>query len=99
METESEPREITALIDHDVYSASGTFIGRVDDLKLDLDAEMVTGLALGEVNRSLFEEYVSEGQGVIVPYRWVRSVGDVVIVNDTIDRLKQPDEQPTEVAE
>ncbi len=99
METESEPREITALIDHDVYSASGTFIGRVDDLKLDLDAEMVTGLALGEVNRALFEEYVSEGQGVIVPYRWVRSVGDVVIVNDTIDRLKQPDEQPTEVAE
>lgn len=99
METESEPQEITALIDHDVYSASGTFIGRVDDLKLDLDAEMVTGLALGEVNRSLFEEYVSEGQGVIVPYRWVRSVGDVVIVNDTIDRLKQPDEQPTEVAE
>lgn len=98
MEPESEPREITALIDHDVYSASGTFIGRVDDLKLDLDAEMVTGLALGEVNKALFEEYVSEGQGVIVPYRWVRSVGDVVIVNDTIDRLKQSNERK-EVAE
>lgn len=99
METESEPREITALIDHDVYSASGTFIGRVDDLKLDLDAEMVTGLALGEVNKALFEEYVSEGQGVIVPYRWVRSVGDVVIVNDTIDRLKQSNERTNEVTE
>lgn len=99
METESEPREITALIDHDVYSASGTFIGRVDDLKLDLDAEMVTGLALGEVNRMLFEEYISEGQGVIVPYRWVRSVGDVVIVNDTIDRLKQSNERTNEVTE
>ncbi|UPM43196.1 PRC-barrel domain-containing protein [Halocatena salina] len=98
MVTESEPREITALIDHDVYSASGTFIGRVDDLKLDLDAEIVTGLALGEINRALFEEYVSEGQGVVVPYRWVRSVGDVVIVNDTIDRLKQPSDQ-TEAAE
>lgn len=99
METESEPREITALIDHDVYSASGTFIGRVDDLNLDLDAEMVTGLALGEVNKALFEEYVSEGQGVIVPYRWVRSVGDVVIVNDTIDRLKQSNERTNEVTE
>lgn len=99
METESEPQEITALIDHDVYSASGTFIGRVDDLKLDLDAEMVTGLALGEVNRALFEEYVSDGQGVIVPYRWVRSVGDIVIVNDTVDRLEQPDERTSEVAE
>lgn len=99
METESDPQEITALIDHDVYSASGTFIGRVEDLKLDLDAEIVSGLALSEVNRSLFEEYVSEGQGVIVPYRWVRSVGDVVIVNDTIDRLKESSERTKEVAD
>ncbi|RRJ33417.1 PRC-barrel domain-containing protein [Halocatena pleomorpha] len=93
MVTESEPREITALIDHDVYSANGTFIGRVDDLKLDLDTEIVTGLALGKINRELFEEYVTEGQGVIVPYRWVRSVGDVVIVTDTIDRLKQANDR------
>ncbi|WP_330632235.1 PRC-barrel domain-containing protein [Halocatena halophila] len=99
MEHDADPREITALIDHDVYSAGGTFVGRVDDLKLDLDAEMVTGLALGEVNLELFDDHISEGQGVIVPYRWVRSVGDVVIVNETIDRLKHTTERKQEVAE
>lgn len=99
MESNPEPREITALIDHDVYSASGTFIGQVEDLKLDLDTEVVTGLALGDVNKEMFHEYVNDRQGVIVPYRWVRSVGDIVIVNDTIDRLKEStegDEEPVE---
>lgn len=92
MESEPKSREITALIDHDVYSASGTFIGQVEDLKLDLDTEAVTGLALGNINEELFRDYVADRRGIIVPYRWVRSVGDIVIVNDTIDRLKESDD-------
>jgi sporulation protein YlmC with PRC-barrel domain len=89
MESTSELREITALIEHEVYSASGTFVGQVEDLKLDLDAEAVTGLALGRINDEMFEEYAADERGIIVPYRWVRSVGDIVIVNDTIERFDE----------
>lgn len=99
MKSDPKPREITALIDHDVYSASGTFIGQVDDLKLDLDTEVVTGLALGNINRDMFRDYVTDRQGIIVPYRWVRSVGDIVIVNDTIDRLKESPEETEDTRE
>jgi len=24
----------------------------------------------------------------MIPYRWVRAVGDVILINDTIERLK-----------
>jgi len=28
-----------------------------------------------------------------VPYRWVRAVGDVVLVNDVVERLAEPEEE------
>ena len=92
MESIPERREITALIDHEVYSASGTFVGQVEDLKLDLDAEAVTGLALGDINNEMFEEYAADERGIIVPYRWVRSVGDIIIINETIERFDESEE-------
>jgi sporulation protein YlmC with PRC-barrel domain len=92
MESTSEQQEITALIDHEVYSASGTLVGQVEDLKLDLDAEAVTGLALGMINDEMFGEYAADERGIIVPYRWVRAVGDIIIVNDTIERFNESEE-------
>jgi sporulation protein YlmC with PRC-barrel domain len=34
----------------------------------------------------------------MVPYRWVRAVGDVVLINDTVERLKDPQEDEEEAA-
>lgn len=93
MEDTNEPMEITALIDHDVYSSNGTFIGQVDDLQLDLDAEAVTGLAVGGVNEEVFSRYARNGQGIVLPYRWVRSADDIVIVNDIVERYNPGEEK------
>jgi len=79
--------EITALVGREVYSNNGVFVGEVEDIRLDLDSEVVTGLALSELNRELFADRVGSARGVIVPYRWVRAVGDVVLINDVVERL------------
>lgn len=86
------PQEITTLVGREVYSSNGVFVGEVEDVRLDLDREAVTGLALGELNAELFEGTVNPGEGVIIPYRWVRAVGDIVLINDIVERLKEPDE-------
>ena len=86
------PEEITTLVGREVYSNNGVFVGEIEDVRLNLDKQSVTGLALGQLNRELFSETVQPGTGVIVPYRWVRAVGDVVLINDIIERLKQPEE-------
>jgi sporulation protein YlmC with PRC-barrel domain len=89
MDRDSTPQEITSLVGREVYTNNGVFIGQVEDLRLDLDAENVTGLALHDLNTDLFGAETASARGVIVPYRWVQAVGDVIIVNDIVERIQQ----------
>lgn len=95
VDQESVPQEITTLVGREVYSNNGVFVGEVEDLRLDLDRRMVTGLALGRVNGDLFEGRIQSGQGVLLPYRIVRSVGDVILVADVVERIPDPDDDET----
>jgi sporulation protein YlmC with PRC-barrel domain len=89
MDHESVPQEITALVGREVYTKNGVLVGEIEDLRLDLEAEEVNGLALHQLNRELFGPETASSRGVIVPYRWVQAVGDVVIVNDIVERIQQ----------
>jgi sporulation protein YlmC with PRC-barrel domain len=97
MEAESAPQEITSLVGREVYSNNGVFVGEVEDIRLDMEREVVTGLALGQVNRDLFDSRIKGSKGVLIPYRWVRAVGDVVLVNDIVERLREDDEEEAAV--
>ncbi len=92
VQQESAPQEITNLVGREVYSNNGVFVGEVEDLRLDLDRQQVTGLALADLNVELFRDAVEGSRGVILPYRWVRAVGDVVLVNDVVERIREADE-------
>ncbi|SFG80677.1 Sporulation protein YlmC, PRC-barrel domain family [Halopelagius inordinatus] len=87
------PEEITTLVGREVYSNNGVFVGEVEDIRLDLDRQTVTGLALSALNDELFGNRIAPGKGVLIPYRWVRAVGDVILVNDVVERLKEPEEE------
>jgi sporulation protein YlmC with PRC-barrel domain len=87
------PQEITSLVGREVYSNNGVFVGEIEDVRLDLDAQTVTGLALAELNHELFAGRVNRNTGIILPYRWVRAVGDVVLINDIIERLDTDTEE------
>lgn len=93
METDAVPQEITSLVGREVYTNNGVFVGEVEDIRLNLERELVTGLALGDVNQELFGTHVSGSEGVIVPYRWVRAVGDVVLVNDIVEQIREPESE------
>ncbi|MFB6170104.1 MAG: PRC-barrel domain-containing protein [Haloarculaceae archaeon] len=99
MRQEAAPQEITTLVGREVYTNSGVFVGEVEDIRLDLDAEAVTGLALHELNAELFGSRAAGARGVIVPYRWVRSVGDIVLVNDIVERIRRPEDEEEAEAE
>ncbi|MFC3476264.1 PRC-barrel domain-containing protein [Halobacterium litoreum] len=88
---DSEADEITSLVGREVYSNNGVFVGEVEDVRLNLDTETVNGLALSELNPQLFSQSMTGEKGVIVPYRWVRAVGDVVLINDVVERYENPE--------
>jgi len=92
MTTDGAPQEITSLVGREVYSNNGVFVGEVEDVRLDLGDEAVTGIALGRLNDELFADRIGVGEGVMVPYRWVRAVGDVILVNDLVERLQTDDD-------
>tara|TARA_A100001037_G_scaffold138362_2_gene125230 strand:+ start:726 stop:1007 length:282 start_codon:yes stop_codon:yes gene_type:complete len=89
---ESATQEINKLIGREVYSKNGIFVGEVDDVQISIDNESITGLAVSSVNLELFKGWDLNGKGVLVPYRWVRSVGDIVLVNDIVERVAAKDQ-------
>jgi sporulation protein YlmC with PRC-barrel domain len=96
------PQKMTNLVGREVYSNEGVFVGEVADVRLDLvDRQAVTGLALTQVNNELFGDLVTSEKGVILPYRWIRAVGDVILVNDdtlhdVIEEMSGPVGDPDE---
>ena len=77
--------EITSLLDQEVYTLKGIFVGRVDDAVLDPENGVVSGLALGDVNKELFDQ---KGKGIVIPYRWVTAVGDIIIIRHLTKNAK-----------
>lgn len=77
--------EITSLLDQEVYTQKGIFVGRVDDAVLDPENGVVSGLALGDVNKELFDQ---KGKGIVIPYRWVIAVGDIIIIRHLTKNAK-----------
>ena len=68
--------EISEIIGLQVYTNQGVFLGNVNNLVVDVEVGAVDGLFVGETNPLLVEG----GRAVSVPYRWIQSVGDIVIL-------------------
>jgi len=97
MSTTDEPAEITSLVGHDIYSSNGVYVGEVEDVQLNLDVESVTALAVTNVNPELLGDYATDSRGVLIPYRWVRSVGDVILVNEVVERVQENEDAESDV--
>lgn len=69
--------EITEYLNLPVYTSDGTFVGNVENLVLDVPNKRVHGLLLSKTNPAL----VDGGQDVAVPYRWVRSFDDILLLS------------------
>ena len=68
--------EISEIIGLQVYTNHGVFLGNVNNLVVDVDNGAVDGVFVGETNPILVEG----SRAVSVPFRWVQSVGDIVIL-------------------
>jgi sporulation protein YlmC with PRC-barrel domain len=90
--------EISSLFGLRIYTDEGRFVGRVDDVVIDLERRQIRGLAVGEYNRTLIN---SRAPGVILPYRLVKSVGDIIIIKDVfkLRKSKKHEEEPGEEVE
>lgn len=68
--------EASELIGLQVYTSAGIYLGNVTNLIIDIDKKKVEGLFINETNPILVEE----SKAVSVPFRWIQSVGDIIIL-------------------
>ncbi|MCI4348353.1 MAG: PRC-barrel domain-containing protein [Thermoplasmata archaeon] len=68
--------EMTELIGRQVYTPEGRLLGEVANVVVDIEASKIDGLYVSDPNPVLVED----SRPVNVPYRWVSSVNDVVLL-------------------
>lgn len=81
--------DITSLFDLNVYTDKGKYVGKVNDVQLEANERKIAGLALGNVNKDIFDV---ETRGVIIPYRWVLAASDIVIIKQPSAALSEKDD-------
>lgn len=74
-----EDLNLSSIEQKDVYTMDSKFVGTVQYPVVDFTANSVTGLLMENCNRDLFLEQPPEE--IIIPYEWVRSAGDVILVS------------------
>lgn len=86
--------EVSEMIGLQVYTSGGIFLGNVANVIVDIAEARIDGLFITDTNPLLVED----SKNVAVPYRWVQSVGDIVILSYFPKRvaLRKPAEQKPE---
>jgi len=68
--------EASEMIGLQVYTNQAIYLGSVSNLVVEVDENKVQGLFISNTNPMLVEN----SKAVNVPYRWIGSIGDVVIL-------------------
>jgi len=82
-ETNADAEEVTSFLKLPVYTRGGKYVGHVRNVFFDMDEKRVSSLLLTNTNPAIVEGTVD----VAVPYRWVNSVGDIVILSHFPERV------------
>ena len=77
--------EISTLFGLKVYTDEGRYVGVVEDVVIDVERKQIRSLALSEYNKFLID---SKAPGILIPYRLVKAVGDIIIIKDVFKKKK-----------
>ncbi len=81
--------EITTIMNLQVYTNKGAFLGVVDNIEIDMETNEIGSLFVETPNPTLVEG----SKSVLVPFRWVQSVGDIVILRYFPGRIELSPEE------
>jgi len=85
-------QEVSEYIGLQVYTKDGVFLGNVNNVVLNLEKQKIDGLFISGTNPLLVEG----SRSVNVPYRWIQSTGDIVLLRYFPKRVTVRKEPPIE---
>ncbi len=66
----------------DVFTSNGSYCGKLKDVELQLGKFAVRAVVVGAEKGSYLAQKVGGTRSVVIPYRMVESVDDIVIIKD-----------------
>jgi len=86
--------ELSSLYGQDMYTDRGVYVGRIEDVSVDIKEKRISGLAVKNINPNAFD--VGKRKGVIIPYRWVTAIGDIVLIKHVRSRVAEKEKEKEE---
>jgi sporulation protein YlmC with PRC-barrel domain len=68
--------EATNLENLEVFTPWGVSVGLVTGIEIESEGGEIENIFLEETN----EKLVEDGSSILIPYRWVQAVGDIIIL-------------------
>ena len=72
--------DLSSLYGLDLYTDRGIYVGKIEDVSVDVTEKRISGLVVKNVNPNAFNVGKSKKKGVIIPYRWVIAIGDIALI-------------------
>ncbi|MGC8993210.1 MAG: PRC-barrel domain-containing protein [Candidatus Aenigmatarchaeota archaeon] len=84
-------KEITEMIEKDVFTNKGYYLGRLKDLDIDISSFRIRSIVVETSSNSEMGKLLG-AKRVIIPYSVVQAVGDVVITKHIVASAPQEGE-------
>jgi sporulation protein YlmC with PRC-barrel domain len=68
--------ELLEMVGLEVYTDDALYLGNVDNIVVDVDSRNMYGIYIRNTNPLLVED----SRSVLVPFRWIGAVGDMVLL-------------------
>jgi len=66
----------------DVYTSKGSYCGKLKDVELNLGKFAIRAVVVGAEKGSYLAQKVGGTKNVVIPYRMVESVDDIILIKD-----------------
>lgn len=80
--------EVTELFGMQVYTDKGILLGQVSDVIFDMELQDIYGIYVETPNAQVVEF----GSAISIPYRWIKSIGEIILLRKFPSFLKVPQE-------
>ena len=74
--------DFSDIVDKEVFTEKGSYCGEIKDVEMQLDKFAVRAVVVAAEKGSYLAEKVGGAKNVVIPYRMIKSIDDIIIMKD-----------------
>ena len=74
--------DFSDIVDKEVFTEKGSYCGEIKDVEMELGKFAVRAVVVAAEKGSYLAEKVGGAKNVVIPYRMIESIDDIIIMKD-----------------